>query len=196
MSHQTHVRFSDIPALSHLAVEATLAITTLVAALHLAILSTPGQLYPGLASTPPYGIAQRFTQLIYRSISAVTWLVGRGINVLLAPLLARAGKAHSSMERENVLAALNGVLGDHLVRTANPLAIAMQLRRAGQPLELLAQLGHIVTLFCRLLLLGLALAIVLIQPSAIVVDDDTLQLGIGLFAELFGIGVIFNPSTG
>jgi hypothetical protein len=51
----------------------------------------------------------------------------------LAPVFA--GSA-SSRQREAMLCALNGVLGDHLEATANPLAIPMQLRREGRPLEL------------------------------------------------------------
>jgi pimeloyl-ACP methyl ester carboxylesterase len=39
-------------------------------------------------------------------------------------------------EREALVAALNGVLGDHLAATDNPLAITMALRRSGQPLPL------------------------------------------------------------
>jgi pimeloyl-ACP methyl ester carboxylesterase len=39
-------------------------------------------------------------------------------------------------QREALLAALNGVLGDYLVETGNPLAIPMQLRRDGKPLAL------------------------------------------------------------
>ena len=35
-----------------------------------------------------------------------------------------------------MLAAVNGVLGDHLAASANPLAIPMRLRRDGQPLDL------------------------------------------------------------
>ena len=41
-----------------------------------------------------------------------------------------------SPEREAVLAALNGVMGDYLAATDNPLAISMRLRRDGQPLTL------------------------------------------------------------
>jgi hypothetical protein len=35
----------------------------------------------------------------------------------------------SSQEREAVLAALNGLMGDYLAATGNPLAIPMRLRR-------------------------------------------------------------------
>jgi hypothetical protein len=44
----------------------------------------------------------------------------------------------SSGTREALLAALNGVLGDHLAASANPLAITMRLRREGKPLTLSA----------------------------------------------------------
>ncbi len=46
------------------------------------------------------------------------------------------GGGASSFEREAVLAALNGVLGDHLAESRNPLAIEMCLRHDGQPLDL------------------------------------------------------------
>lgn len=45
-------------------------------------------------------------------------------------------EGHSSRRREALLAALNGVLGDHLVDTGNPLAIPMRLRHRGQALIL------------------------------------------------------------
>jgi hypothetical protein len=42
----------------------------------------------------------------------------------------------SSPRREAVVAALNGVLGDYLAETDNPLAIPMQVRSDGRPVEL------------------------------------------------------------
>ena len=38
-----------------------------------------------------------------------------------------------------MIAALNGVLGDYLAESGNPLALAMHLRREGKPLELTRQ---------------------------------------------------------
>jgi hypothetical protein len=46
-------------------------------------------------------------------------------------------------EREAVLAALNGVLGDYLVATDNPLAIHMSLRRNGRALVLESPLAAV-----------------------------------------------------
>ena len=44
--------------------------------------------------------------------------------------------ASDATEREAILAALNGVLGDYLVVSGNPLAIAMRVRTAGLPLAI------------------------------------------------------------
>src|SRR3546814_14473246 len=49
--------------------------------------------------------------------------------------LASATPVHASPEREAVLAALNGVLGNHLDASGNPLAITMGLRCDGVPLQ-------------------------------------------------------------
>jgi hypothetical protein len=46
------------------------------------------------------------------------------------------GKSRSTPERETALAVLNGVIGDYLAATGNPLAIPMRLRRKGRPLTL------------------------------------------------------------
>lgn len=51
------------------------------------------------------------------------------------PRLPGLGEA-PRWEREAVVAALNGVIGDHLASTDNPLAIAMTFRQSGRPLVL------------------------------------------------------------
>jgi pimeloyl-ACP methyl ester carboxylesterase len=66
----------------------------------------------------------------------VTQLVGSGIDFALAQLAPLLGEGSPGPERDAVLAALNGVLGDFLVETDNPLAIQMQVRHGGAPLEL------------------------------------------------------------
>ena len=53
------------------------------------------------------------------------------------PLISqRFGSVASSPEHEAVLSAINGVLGDQLVATGNPLAIGMNLRHESKPLML------------------------------------------------------------
>ena len=58
------------------------------------------------------------------------------MDAILAPLVPMLNDPGSTVEREAVLAALNGAMGDYLAATDNPLAIPMRLRRKGQPLTL------------------------------------------------------------
>ena len=135
MTRKSPVRSADIKGASRLAIDATLGLTRLVETMHQNIARTPGPL--GTFTQEP---AKGITGLVYRTIQGTTRLVGSGIDLLLdqlAPLLT-ADDA-SSGTREAILAALNGVLGDHLAVTENPLAIRMQVRRDGLPLELTAQ---------------------------------------------------------
>lgn len=81
---------------------------------------------------PSLGIAG----LVHRGIRGVTRLVGGGVDALLAPLVPLLGETRSRPAMEAALAVLNGVVGDHLAATGNPLAIPMRLRRDGVPLEL------------------------------------------------------------
>ncbi len=71
----------------------------------------------------------------YRRARATTVTAGRWFDSALAPP-RHAARPLSSGEREAVLSALNGLFGDLLARTGNPLAIRMRLRQHGVPLQL------------------------------------------------------------
>jgi len=131
---KSHVRLSDIRGYSRLAVDATIGLTNLVESMHRNIARVPGVL--GAATQER---TTGITGLVYRSIRGVTRLVGGSIDAVLAQLVPLLGEVPSSTEREAVLAALNGVLGDHIAVSGNPLATPMRLRRDGQPLELTSQ---------------------------------------------------------
>jgi hypothetical protein len=131
MTKKTHIQAADIRGASRLVIDATLGLASLVETMHHNILRTPGIL--GKSTQQP---AQGITGFVYKSIRGVTRLVGGGIDALLGQISPLLDRGTSSAEREAVLAALNGVFGDHLVVSANPLAIPMQLRRDGQALEL------------------------------------------------------------
>ena len=126
---RSHVHAADLRGAGRLAVDATLGLTSLVETLHHNILRTPGLL--GAATQQP---APGITGFVYRSVRGITRLVGAAIDVALRPLEALLGTGASSPPREAVLAALNGVLGDHLQASGNPLAIRMQWRSEGAPL--------------------------------------------------------------
>jgi len=136
MTRKTHIRPADIRGVSRLAIDATLGLARLVESMHHNIARTPGPLGK-FSEERTRGI----TGLVYRSIQGTTRLVGSGIDALLGQLIGLLDpqQAASSATREAVLAALNGVLGDHLAASANPLAIPMQLRRNGRPLLLTSQ---------------------------------------------------------
>ena len=127
-----HLRASDARAVAHLATQATAGVTRIVEGAHLSILKTLGN--PG--STTP-GQTAGITGLVYRSIQEATRVIGKGVDTLLAGLLPEPADAtaQSTPEREAVLAALNGVMGDSLVASGNPFATPMSLRWRGQVLN-------------------------------------------------------------
>lgn len=129
----THRRSTghDVRGVSRLAIDATLALTRLVEHAHHNIARLP---LPLGEATPASGAG--ITGLVYRSIRGVTQLVGGGLEAALAPLAPLMGEVQPTAQREALLAALNGLIGDHLERTGNPLAIPMQWRVAGRPLPL------------------------------------------------------------
>jgi pimeloyl-ACP methyl ester carboxylesterase len=91
---------------------------------------------PRLPGAPSEEKCRGITGLVYRSVRSTSRLVGESLDAILASLVPMLGPRLSTPEREAVLAALNGVLGDHLVKTGNPLAISACLRHSGGPLVL------------------------------------------------------------
>jgi pimeloyl-ACP methyl ester carboxylesterase len=127
----TRRHVDDLRGASRLAVEATRGVTDLVEAMHRTIAGGPDVL-----GRPLEGPARVLTGLVYGSIRGVAKLVGSGIDRALEQLAPLLGESVPGPEREAVLAVLNGVLGDYLSETENPLAIAMHFRRGGRPLEI------------------------------------------------------------
>ena len=147
----TYLHVSDIQGLSQLATQGVLGVTGLAESVQGNVyktVATPFGLLgsrfidaaPGSSGVKPGGI----TGLVYGSIRGITRLAGGAVNVALSkagPLITerfygQGGAPASSPEREAVLSAINGVLGDQLLATANPLTIDMSLRREGKPLML------------------------------------------------------------
>jgi hypothetical protein len=133
---------ADVRGAAQLAVDATAGLVDLVEAVHAGIARVPG------LPAPADGRTRGITGLVYRTVRGVTRLAGGGVDALLGVLATdlapgdgvRAPDARSlSPAREALVAALNGVLGDHLEASGNPLAIALQLRVDGQPLPLQAE---------------------------------------------------------
>lgn len=112
---------------SLLAFDAVRATTDIVEAMHATIASLSLPLGAGATRT------RGLTAGVYGAIRGINGLLRRGVDAGLERLGAAvdAPSGPADPREDAALAALNGVLGDHLAATGNPLAIRMQLRRGG-----------------------------------------------------------------
>ncbi len=129
-----HLRASDLRGVAQLANQATAGMTRIAEEVHQSVWSRLG----APAAAP--GRTSGLTGFVYRTVHGVTELVGKGLRASftrLEPMLERLVDAPpDTPQREAVLAALNGVLGDQLADNHNPLATPMSLRHQGQALAL------------------------------------------------------------
>jgi pimeloyl-ACP methyl ester carboxylesterase len=126
MVKKLEVAASDLRGVNRLTIEGIAGVVDLVEAMHRNIASVPGML-----AKPNRDRTTGITGLVYRSIRGVVGLVGSGLDMLLARLTPLLGERSTWPGRETFLAALNGVLGDYLAASHNPLAITMRVRRDG-----------------------------------------------------------------
>ncbi|NGP53287.1 alpha/beta hydrolase [Thioalkalivibrio sp. XN8] len=126
---------ADLRGASRLLVDAATGVTDLVESMHGTIAGLAG-IVPGSSNQRTRGI----TRFVYRCVGGGIRLVGAGIERTLVPVSAWHQAGHGAQQRPArhaaALGVLNGVLGDHLAATGNPLAISMGLRRDGMRLEL------------------------------------------------------------
>jgi len=106
-----------------LMVTATRQVTDLVEELHVAI-SSPRE--------GPRPVAGR----IYNAVRHVAAVTGGGFDRVLAALAPWVRSRAPGPKRDAFRAVMNGVIGDHLAQTGNPLAIPMRARIDGRPLAL------------------------------------------------------------
>ena len=130
MSQKPNNISNDLRGAGNLAIDAVVGVTDIVESLHATISSASSIVGP-----PKKQRTKGITGLVYRNIRTITELVGTGIDLPLNQLGLMLGEQKSNPNREAILAALNGILGDHLVTRENPLAIPMQLRRHGKVLD-------------------------------------------------------------
>lgn len=124
-----HLHAADLRGLALLATEATARVSEIVETMHHDVLRPP---WPGRGSAPRRtgGIAG----LVYRSIRGVTRVAGGTVDGVFGLVTPHLPARRSTPQRDAWIAALNGVLGDHLAATANPLGLGMELRSlAGAP---------------------------------------------------------------
>lgn len=122
---------ADFRGVARLVCAATVGVTDIVEQMHRTIQLLPGPVGRE-ATDPTNGIAG----LVYRAVRGCTEWIGRGIDAGLRPLQPLLLEADSTAAGRDIhVAALNGVYGDYLARTQNPLAIEMALRHRGRPVD-------------------------------------------------------------
>lgn len=122
---------ADVRGLSQLGVDAGVGLTNLVEQMHGTIAARRAPL-----GTPHRTGTRGLTGFVYGSVRGGMRLVGRGVDGALGWLQPHGPQAATTPAREAALSAINGVWGDHLAASGNPLAIAMSLRVDGQPVDL------------------------------------------------------------
>ena len=128
-----HLRASDLRGAARLAAQATSGVSRVIEGVHQSIWDRFG-----VSGRVP-GQTGGVTGLVYKSIRGLTHVLGKSVEASVALLERyldspeRAGL--ESPQREAVLAALNGVMGDRLLADENPLAIRMTLRYRGEILN-------------------------------------------------------------
>ena len=120
---------ADVQGLSRLAIDGVIGTAGLVEQLHYAIARVSGPTLPARN-----GKMRGISGLVYRSIHGITGLVGSTTDRVFGQIVSRLAAPQSTPQRDRFLALLNGVLGDQLEATGNPLTLAMELRDAGTAL--------------------------------------------------------------
>src|SRR5512139_1198029 len=123
MPTPTRTHLSDLRGVTRMVIDATTGIAHIVERMHRTVQRTPGPL-----GKPTVDATRGITGLVYRSVRGGLRLVGHGLDMSLAPLTAMLPEGEASPARNAFVAAVNGVYGDYLARTANPLALEMELR--------------------------------------------------------------------
>lgn len=116
--------------LIRLAADGAEGVTGLVEQMHGSILDTPG------LAPLTRGPVRDMTRFVYSGVRGGLRLAGKGAGAAAALLDGGPDDRPVSRKREAALAALNGVLGDHLAKTDNALALDMRFRRDGRAVTL------------------------------------------------------------
>ena len=134
MANAAHVFSSQLRGFSMLAFHAGAGVVGLVESMHHNIARAPSALGPPLRE-PMGGISG----LVYRGVRGAIGLAGAEVDAILARLTPLIDEVGPSPGQAAVIAILNGVVGDHMAVTGNPLATPMRLRHLGRYLQIDAE---------------------------------------------------------
>ncbi len=130
--NSNHIQATDMLAYSRLGLTGFNGVVDLVESMHATIARRASPFTTIRNDRNTTGI----TRLVYHCIRALPQALSLGIDAALPALSKFSDPSASSAERDTVVSIVNGVLGDHLERSGNPLAIPMQFRSRGKALSL------------------------------------------------------------
>ena len=109
----------------------TIGITDMVEAMHKRVVHPPF-----LPSTPVQHLITDIASIGYKGVRFGTRLIGGGFDKVVGQLENALGEIKNTDKKEAFSSALNGVVGDYLEETENPLQITMQFRHLSQAIEM------------------------------------------------------------
>lgn len=122
---------SNLQGATRLITDATIKITDLVESLHKQIIHPPF-----LPSTPIQHLITDIAGITYKNIRWGARFIGGGADKVLGLFSSVSGKIETTNEKEAIRSVLNGVIGDYLEETENPLKINMQFRYQAEVIAL------------------------------------------------------------
>jgi pimeloyl-ACP methyl ester carboxylesterase len=130
MSGITRTLLSDARGVGTLLIEASAQAVDVVERMHRTV-----QVRPAAIGESVTDATRGITGFVYQSIRGSMRLVGRGVDTALESVEPLLPEGESSPGREAFISIVNGIYGDTLARTGNPLAIGMSLSHACGPLD-------------------------------------------------------------
>lgn len=130
MNRTSYNSADDLKGAGQIAVDGIVGITNIVEALHFTIVRLGV-----LGNNENRKKVKGLSGFIYNMIRAIAVMTGYGVDHLLDKLQRHLGEKLSTQKREALVSIVNGVLGDYLDRSANPLSIRMSFRSNGHRME-------------------------------------------------------------
>ncbi len=130
MSGMTGINVSDVRGAGRMLFDASRGLVEIVERMHRTI-----QLRPSAMGQSIVGATPGITGFVYQSIRSSMGLIGHGLDSALARFEGRLSAGETTPGRDVFVSIVNGVYGDYLARTGNPLAIAMRLHHDGAALD-------------------------------------------------------------
>ena len=124
-------QLSDLRGATRMAIDATDSVAVVVETMHRTVQLRPGPL--GASATDR---TSGITGLVYRCVRGGIRLAGRAVDASLSGVTLLLPEGESSPALDAYRSAANGVYGDYLSRTGNPLAIDMSLRHQGRRVDI------------------------------------------------------------